>query len=149
LLSLSLSLTPYAFTYAVALNIFYFLPALYQNPFVAFIHALYSTLVPPNRLPIAVTMAPNIVASATSGMLFGAALSAAGVASPSVILQQLRLEDFHMLEVFLTATASSAYAFPLLTLSHSFAFSSSFAPWSSNSIDETWSIDSRSDKHKS
>lgn len=54
-------------------------------------------------------MPSRLLATATSGVAFGAALSAAGVASPSVIISQLRLEDFHMLEVFLTATASSAY----------------------------------------
>lgn len=51
---------------------------------------------------------PNTIASIASGALFGAALSAAGVASPSVILSQLRIENFHMFEVFLTATGCSA-----------------------------------------
>lgn len=50
----------------------------------------------------------SVLAPATSGVLFGAALAAAGVASPAVIISQLRLENFHMLEVFLTASASSA-----------------------------------------
>jgi hypothetical protein len=50
----------------------------------------------------------SAITTAASGLLFGSALSAAGVASPSVIIQQLRLENFHMLEVFLTATAGSA-----------------------------------------
>lgn len=50
----------------------------------------------------------NLLATTTSGALFGAALSAAGVASPSVILSQLRFENFHMFEVFLTATGCSA-----------------------------------------
>ncbi|KFY25348.1 hypothetical protein V491_01791, partial [Pseudogymnoascus sp. VKM F-3775] len=53
-------------------------------------------------------MATQTISTATSGLLFGAALSAAGVASPSIIISQLRLENFHMLEVFLTATAGSA-----------------------------------------
>ena len=53
-------------------------------------------------------MAANPLTTATAGLIFGAALSAAGVASPSIIIDQLRLEDFHMLEVFLTATAGSA-----------------------------------------
>ncbi|KFY69929.1 hypothetical protein V499_09628 [Pseudogymnoascus sp. VKM F-103] len=53
-------------------------------------------------------MASQTLSTATSGLLFGAALSAAGVASPSIIISQLRLENFHMLEVFLTATAGSA-----------------------------------------
>ena len=45
--------------------------------------------------------------SLLSGMAFGAALTASGVYHPSVILQQLKLADWSMLETFLTATASS------------------------------------------
>lgn len=43
------------------------------------------------------------------GATFGAALAASGVHSPHVIVSQLTLENFHMLESFLTAAASSAY----------------------------------------
>jgi hypothetical protein len=46
--------------------------------------------------------------SVLSGALFGAALTAAGVYSPTVIIEQLRLQDFHMMKVFLSANASSA-----------------------------------------
>jgi hypothetical protein len=43
-----------------------------------------------------------------AGAIFGAALTAAGVYHPSVIIGQMRMEDFLMLKVFLTATATSA-----------------------------------------
>jgi len=43
-----------------------------------------------------------------SGSLFGAAITAAGVYSPAVIIGQLKLEDFHMLKSFIAASASSA-----------------------------------------
>jgi len=46
-----------------------------------------------------------------SGAAFGAALTASGVFQPSVILGQLKFENFHMIQAFLTATASSAYVF--------------------------------------
>jgi hypothetical protein len=46
--------------------------------------------------------------SAAIGALFGAALTASEVYSPNTIVAQLRFEDFHMLKVFLTATASSS-----------------------------------------
>ncbi|KAK0731935.1 hypothetical protein B0H67DRAFT_478457 [Lasiosphaeris hirsuta] len=42
-----------------------------------------------------------------SGIAFGAALTASGVHQPSVILGQLKLADWDMMETFLTATASS------------------------------------------
>jgi hypothetical protein len=45
---------------------------------------------------------------AGSGALFGAALTVSGVYLPTVIIKQMQLRDFHMLQVFLTATASSA-----------------------------------------
>lgn len=44
-----------------------------------------------------------------SGAAFGAALTASGVFQPSVIVSQLKFENFHMLQTFLTATASSTY----------------------------------------
>lgn len=46
--------------------------------------------------------------SILSGVLFGAALTAAGVYSPTVIVSQMKLESFHMLKVFLSASATSA-----------------------------------------
>jgi len=55
----------------------------------------------------------SIMATAGAGAIFGAALTASGVYSPSIILSQMRLEDFHMLQVFLTATGSSALAMVL------------------------------------
>ncbi|PVH74126.1 hypothetical protein DL98DRAFT_605698 [Cadophora sp. DSE1049] len=48
--------------------------------------------------------------SVFSGSIFGAALIAAGVYSPSVIIGQMQLRDFHMLKTFLAASASSAIA---------------------------------------
>jgi len=48
-----------------------------------------------------------MAASLSSGVVFGAALTASGVYHPSVILEQLKLADWSMLETFLTATASS------------------------------------------
>ncbi|KAJ9155087.1 YeeE/YedE family protein [Pleurostoma richardsiae] len=43
-----------------------------------------------------------------TGAAFGAALTASGVYQPSVILSQLSFENWHMIQAFLTATASSA-----------------------------------------
>lgn len=43
-----------------------------------------------------------------SGAAFGAALVAAGVHQPAVILGQLKFENWHMLETFLAAAASSS-----------------------------------------
>ncbi|KAF5870267.1 uncharacterized protein Bfra_009650 [Botrytis fragariae] len=51
--------------------------------------------------------------SILSGALFGAALTAAGVYSPAVIISQMKLESFHMLKVFLSASATSAAIFLL------------------------------------
>lgn len=42
------------------------------------------------------------------GTAFGAALAAAGVHQPVVIVSQLTMDNFHMLESFLAAAASSA-----------------------------------------
>ncbi|KAK1974881.1 YeeE/YedE family protein [Colletotrichum cereale] len=44
-----------------------------------------------------------------SGAAFGASLVAAGVYQPSVIIAQLKLEDWHMVQAFLTAAASSTF----------------------------------------
>jgi hypothetical protein len=43
-----------------------------------------------------------------AGTIFGAALTAAGVYHPSVIIGQMKFENYLMLKVFLTATATSA-----------------------------------------
>ncbi|KAK5174847.1 hypothetical protein LTR16_011480, partial [Cryomyces antarcticus] len=53
-------------------------------------------------------MSIDTLTTGTAGALFGAALASSGVWSPSVITSQMRLEDFHMLKVFLSASASSA-----------------------------------------
>jgi hypothetical protein len=53
-------------------------------------------------------MAAITLNSVLSGAIFGAALTAAGVYSPTVIIAQMHLEDFHMMKVFLSANASSA-----------------------------------------
>lgn len=45
---------------------------------------------------------------AASGAVFGAALVASGVYLPSVILSQLKWDNCHMLQAFLTATAASS-----------------------------------------
>ena len=84
--------------------LFFILPT-QQN--VNFVHTFPATSNTSNYLTKE-AMATQTLSTATAGLIFGAALSAAGVASPSIITDQLRLENFHMLEVFLTATASSA-----------------------------------------
>ena len=43
-----------------------------------------------------------------SGAIFGAALTVAGVYSPSVIISQMHFNDFHMMKAFVAASASSA-----------------------------------------
>ncbi|KAF7560530.1 hypothetical protein G7046_g3614 [Stylonectria norvegica] len=48
------------------------------------------------------------MASLLSGAAFGAALVAAGVYQPSTIISQFKFEDWHMFQVFLGATVSSA-----------------------------------------
>ncbi|KIW23347.1 uncharacterized protein PV07_11555 [Cladophialophora immunda] len=50
----------------------------------------------------------SLLLSAASGGIFGAALTASGVYSPSVIVSQLQLGNFHMLKSFLAASACSA-----------------------------------------
>ena len=46
---------------------------------------------------------------AGAGLVFGAALTASEVYLPSVIMSQMQLKDYHMLSVFLSASACSAY----------------------------------------
>ncbi|TVY43263.1 hypothetical protein LSUB1_G000907 [Lachnellula subtilissima] len=50
----------------------------------------------------------NLIAKLAAGTVFGAALTASGVYSPWIIISQMKLEDFHMLQAFLTASAISA-----------------------------------------
>ncbi|TLD31397.1 hypothetical protein PspLS_02864 [Pyricularia sp. CBS 133598] len=59
-------------------------------------------------------MATSILPGLLSGAAFGASLTGAGVYQPSVIIGQLELEDFHMLQTLLTATAGSAVLASLL-----------------------------------
>ncbi|EFX04533.1 duf395 domain containing protein [Grosmannia clavigera kw1407] len=49
-----------------------------------------------------------MAATIITGAAFGAALTASGVDQPAVILGQLKWENYHMLQAFLTATAASA-----------------------------------------
>lgn len=53
-------------------------------------------------------MATTLLPPLASGAIFGSALTLAGVASPRVIVDQLRLADFHMLLAFMSASACSA-----------------------------------------
>ncbi|KAF2760304.1 hypothetical protein EJ05DRAFT_498267 [Pseudovirgaria hyperparasitica] len=54
--------------------------------------------------------------TALCGTAFGAALTYSGVFIPEVIMAQMKFQNFHMMRVFLTATASSAI---VLSLPHS------------------------------
>ncbi|CAH0021264.1 unnamed protein product [Clonostachys rhizophaga] len=53
------------------------------------------------------------MASFISGAAFGAAMFAAGFHHPSVIVAQLKFENFHMIQAFLTATATSAIVYTI------------------------------------
>ncbi|KIW35698.1 uncharacterized protein PV07_02382 [Cladophialophora immunda] len=53
-------------------------------------------------------MLSDILKSTGAGAVFGVALTMSRVYHPLVIINQMRLTDFHMLEVFLTACAASA-----------------------------------------
>jgi hypothetical protein len=46
--------------------------------------------------------------SVLTGAVFGAALTSSGVYQPSTIVSQLAFTDWHMIQVFLTAAATSA-----------------------------------------
>jgi len=54
-----------------------------------------------------------VAMSIITGAAFGSALTLSGVYSPSVIISQMQLRNFHMLESFLTASAISVYVSPL------------------------------------
>lgn len=47
-----------------------------------------------------------------TGAAFGAALRASGVYSPAVIISQLNSTNWHMVEMFLTASGTSTYVAP-------------------------------------
>ena len=47
-----------------------------------------------------------------TGAAFGAALRASGVYAPAVIVSQLNATNWHMLEMFLTASGTSMYVAP-------------------------------------
>lgn len=49
----------------------------------------------------------DLISSALTGGLFGAALTVSGVYLPNTIISQMKLQDFHMLKVFLTASSVS------------------------------------------
>lgn len=50
----------------------------------------------------------DVLPAVATGTIFGSALTLAGVSAPSVIINQLRMTDFHMLVVFMVASAFSA-----------------------------------------
>ncbi|RCI10553.1 hypothetical protein L249_4421 [Ophiocordyceps polyrhachis-furcata BCC 54312] len=50
----------------------------------------------------------DFIAAAVSGAAFGAAMTAAGFHDPSLIIDQMNLKRWHMLQAFMAATASSA-----------------------------------------
>ncbi|KAK0701848.1 hypothetical protein B0T26DRAFT_534145 [Lasiosphaeria miniovina] len=77
--------------------------------------------------------------SLLSGAALGAALTASGVFQPSVIVSQLKFENFHMIQAFLTAAAAStcivtaAQSLGYLKLSpRSFSSVGLFAKWDGN-----------------
>jgi len=49
------------------------------------------------------------MATILSGATFGAAMIAAGFYNPAVVIAQLKFENWHMVQAFLAATASSMY----------------------------------------
>ena len=53
-------------------------------------------------------MSTNLLKTGLAGALFGAALKFSRVYFPSVIITQMELKSFHMLKVFLGASATSA-----------------------------------------
>lgn len=54
------------------------------------------------------TMPTKLLSNLIAGALFGAALASSGVYLPSVITSQMQLANFHMLKVFLAASAISS-----------------------------------------
>lgn len=47
------------------------------------------------------------MATVLAGASFGAAMIAAGFYNPAVVISQLKFENWHMMQAFLAATASS------------------------------------------
>lgn len=47
------------------------------------------------------------MATFLSGAAFGAAMLATGFYNPAIVLSQLKFENSHMLQAFITATATS------------------------------------------
>lgn len=58
------------------------------------------------------------MATVLSGASFGAAMIAAGFYNPAVVISQLKFENWHMVQAFLAATASSMYAPPHVPFCH-------------------------------
>ncbi|KAH7355237.1 YeeE/YedE family protein [Rhexocercosporidium sp. MPI-PUGE-AT-0058] len=58
-------------------------------------------------------MAPSLLASTIAGAIFGCGLFLSGVYSPWIILSQMNLSNFHMLQTFLAASGCSAIALHL------------------------------------
>ncbi|ORY18638.1 hypothetical protein BCR34DRAFT_473389 [Clohesyomyces aquaticus] len=57
----------------------------------------------------------DLATNTLAGMTFGAALTASGVWNPSIIIDQMRFHNFHMLKVFMTASSASALIMHLLS----------------------------------
>ncbi|KAJ9643992.1 hypothetical protein H2199_003858 [Coniosporium tulheliwenetii] len=60
-------------------------------------------------------MSSNILPTTIAGAIFGASLASSGVFLPSVIVSQMQLTSFHMLKVFMAASASSALIMALFS----------------------------------
>ena len=71
------------------------------------IYVLYSRLTGGNDIDID-RMASLPWRNILSGAIFGAALTAAGMYSPSTIIEQMNFTSFHMMKGFLSASATSA-----------------------------------------
>jgi hypothetical protein len=65
-----------------------------------------------SRLSETILKVGHVAANIITGAAFGSALTLSGVYSPSVIISQMQLRNFHMLETFLTASAISVYVSP-------------------------------------
>ncbi|KAF2434197.1 hypothetical protein EJ08DRAFT_606182 [Tothia fuscella] len=59
-------------------------------------------------------MPNSSLATLISGAIFGASMGVAGVVAPSIVVAQMKLENFHMIRVFLAATGSSAIVLRVL-----------------------------------
>lgn len=76
-------------------------PGLLSNHSALLFNPFWTSVSAPSSLP------QNMAAATlASGMAFGAALYASGIYRSDLIVAQLRLEDFIMLRIFLTATLS-------------------------------------------